>query len=55
VVGHLKTCSIVTLGWIATGRKASDMGLLGALAAIMGIISYTIIMYRYKQRQGLKA
>ena len=39
VVGHLKTCLIVALGWISSGRKASDRGILGILMAIAGIIA----------------
>lgn len=39
VVGHLKTCSIVILGWIASGKSVSDRSLLGILMAIGGIIS----------------
>ena len=40
VVGHLKTCSIVALGWYRDGRTADDRrAILGVLMAIGGIIS----------------
>ena len=39
VVGHLKTCSIVALGWAVSGRKANDKGVYGILMAISGIIA----------------
>jgi solute carrier family 35 protein E3 len=39
VVGHLKTCSIVTLGWIASGRAVGDKSVIGVLIAIGGIIT----------------
>jgi solute carrier family 35 protein E3 len=39
VVGHLKTCSIVALGWAVNGRKANDKGVYGILMAISGIIA----------------
>ena len=39
VVGHAKTCSIVMLGWITSGRKVTDKSLLGVLMAIAGIIA----------------
>jgi solute carrier family 35, member E3 len=42
VVGHLKTCSIVALGWITTGRGASDRGLFGIFMALTGIIMYVM-------------
>lgn len=38
VVGHLKTVSIVTLGWMFSGRGATDKGLLGILMTVGGII-----------------
>jgi solute carrier family 35 protein E3 len=38
VVGHLKTCSIVALGWIMSGRSVGDKSILGVLIAIGGII-----------------
>ena len=39
VVGHVKTVSIVTLGWIVGGNRAADGSVVGFLLAIVGIIS----------------
>lgn len=39
VVGHLKTCSIVALGWITSGRSVGDKSVLGVFIAIGGIIT----------------
>ncbi|CAF9941600.1 hypothetical protein IMSHALPRED_002802 [Imshaugia aleurites] len=39
VVGHVKTVSIVTLGWIAGGNTAADGSVVGFLLAIGGIIA----------------
>ncbi|KAL9615164.1 MAG: hypothetical protein Q9167_000370 [Letrouitia subvulpina] len=39
VVGHLKTCAIVSLGWITSGRSVGDKSIFGILLAIAGIIS----------------
>ncbi|EWC44464.1 hypothetical protein DRE_06732 [Drechslerella stenobrocha 248] len=41
VVGHAKTCSIVILGWMVSGRAVTDKSLLGILMAIGGIITYS--------------
>jgi solute carrier family 35, member E3 len=38
VVGHLKTCSIVALGWMTSGRSGSDKGIFGIFMAITGIV-----------------
>jgi solute carrier family 35, member E3 len=38
VVGHLKTCSIVALGWITSDRGANDHGIFGVFMAITGIV-----------------
>lgn len=37
VVGHIKTCTIVGLGWILSGRPISDNSALGVVVAITGI------------------
>ncbi|PNP38013.1 hypothetical protein TGAMA5MH_10112 [Trichoderma gamsii] len=37
VVGHIKTCTIVGLGWILSGRPISDRSALGVVIAITGI------------------
>ncbi|KAK6347272.1 hypothetical protein TWF696_007344 [Orbilia brochopaga] len=42
VVGHAKTCSIVMLGWMVSGRAVTDKSLLGIFMAIGGIITYSV-------------
>ncbi|KAI4259048.1 MAG: hypothetical protein LQ352_000945 [Teloschistes flavicans] len=42
VVGHLKTCAIVTLGWITSGRSVGDKSIFGILLAIIGIVAYVL-------------
>ena len=39
IVGHIKTCSIVALGWATSGRKANDRSVFGLLLAISGIFA----------------
>jgi len=39
VVGHLKTCSIVALGWVMSGRKANDRGMIGIILVVCGIMA----------------
>lgn len=39
VVGHVKTCCIVGLGWVASGRAVGDGSVLGIFIALGGIIS----------------
>lgn len=48
VVGHVKTVSIVTLGWVVGGNTAADGSVVGFLLAIVGIITYTTIMLKHK-------
>ena len=43
VVGHVKTCSIVALGWAYSGRKATDEGIYGIIMAIAGILAYVAV------------
>ena len=45
IVGHLKTCSIVSLGWIL-GGKMSNLSLGGVIIAVFGIIQYSIVSYK---------
>ena len=33
VVGHMKTCSVVALGWMVSGRSVDDKSILGILTA----------------------
>lgn len=40
VVGHMKTCFIVALGWMVSGRSVGDKSILGILIASSGIIAY---------------
>ncbi|KAI1427067.1 integral membrane protein [Xylaria sp. FL1777] len=47
VVGHLKTCLIVALGWVASGRSVGDKSIFGVFVAVGGIISYSVVMLRY--------
>jgi len=39
VVGHVKTCTIVALGWIVSGRAVGDRSVLGVFVALGGIIA----------------
>ncbi|KAI0390023.1 TPT-domain-containing protein [Xylariaceae sp. FL0594] len=50
VVGHLKTCLIVALGWVTSGRSVGDKSILGVLIAVSGIISYSAVMLRDRDR-----
>jgi solute carrier family 35, member E3 len=43
VVGHVKTCTIVALGWMMSGRAIGDKSILGVFIAIGGIIAYVLI------------
>ncbi|KAJ8120398.1 hypothetical protein ONZ43_g2886 [Nemania bipapillata] len=50
VVGHLKTCLIVALGWVASGRSVGDRSIIGVFVAVGGIISYSVVMLRSAAR-----
>jgi solute carrier family 35 protein E3 len=39
VVGHSKTCLIMTIGWITSGKSLSDGSLVGILLATGGIMA----------------
>lgn len=39
VVGHVKTCSIVALGWMTSGRAVGDKSVIGVFIAIAGIVA----------------
>lgn len=39
VVGHLKTISIVSIGWVVSGRTVADSSLYGILMTIGGILA----------------
>lgn len=38
VAGHVKTCAIVILGWVASGQRVTDRSMVGVLLAIASII-----------------
>lgn len=54
VVGHVKTCTIVALGWMTSGRAIGDKSVVGVFVAIGGIIAYSIVMLKEKARQAAK-
>ena len=45
IVGHMKTCSIVAIGWL-TGGKMNNMSLLGVMIALGGIFTYSAIQQK---------
>ncbi|KAL7266887.1 hypothetical protein RUND412_010546 [Rhizina undulata] len=49
VVGHAKTCSIVMLGWMYSGRSVNDKSLLGIFLAIGGIILYSVVVIKARR------
>ncbi|KAK7924062.1 hypothetical protein PG985_006116 [Apiospora marii] len=55
VVGHLKTCTIVALGWATSGRGVGDMSVIGVMVAVGGIVAYSIVMLQHKANGGGKA
>ncbi|WYZ40076.1 hypothetical protein EsH8_IV_000417 [Colletotrichum jinshuiense] len=54
VVGHLKTCTIVALGWMVSGRAIGDKSVLGVFVAIGGIIGYSVVMLQQQKQQQRK-
>ncbi|KAI0845209.1 TPT-domain-containing protein [Daldinia vernicosa] len=50
VVGHLKTCLIVALGWATSGRSVGDKSVIGVFIAIGGIVTYSVVMLRQATR-----
>ncbi|KAK4238946.1 triose-phosphate transporter family-domain-containing protein [Achaetomium macrosporum] len=52
VVGHVKTCAIVALGWLTSGRRVGDGSLVGVSVAVGGIIAYSVIMLQEKGKQA---
>ncbi|KAI0402601.1 integral membrane protein [Xylaria palmicola] len=50
VVGHLKTCLIVALGWVSSGRSVGDKSIVGVFVAVGGIVSYSVVMLRFTAR-----
>ncbi|KAI0128881.1 solute carrier family 35 member E3 [Xylariales sp. AK1849] len=55
VVGHVKTCTIVALGWATSGRSVGDKSVIGVFVAVGGIIAYSIVMIQNKARGGNKS
>ncbi|KAK8020569.1 Solute carrier family 35 member E3 [Apiospora arundinis] len=55
VVGHLKTCTIVALGWATSGRGVGDKSVIGVLIAVGGIVAYSVVMLQHKAKGGGKA
>jgi solute carrier family 35 protein E3 len=39
VVGHVKTCTIVAIGWMISGRAIGDKSVIGVFVALTGIIA----------------
>ncbi|EPE36188.1 Multidrug resistance efflux transporter EmrE [Glarea lozoyensis ATCC 20868] len=52
VVGHVKTCTIVALGWMMSGRAVGDKSVLGVFVAVGGIITYSVVMLKHKAQGG---
>ncbi|KEZ42903.1 Solute carrier family 35 member E3 [Scedosporium apiospermum] len=52
VVGHLKTCTIVALGWIVSGRSVGDKSIFGVIMAIGGITLYYIVMTKHNRAKA---
>jgi len=52
VVGHVKTCTIVALGWMSSGRTVGDKSIIGIFMALGGIIHYSVVMLRHKAREA---
>ncbi|KND92218.1 Solute carrier family 35 member E3 [Tolypocladium ophioglossoides CBS 100239] len=52
VVGHLKTCTIVAMGWMMSGRAMGDRAVIGVLVAVAGIIAYSIVMLEHNARRS---
>lgn len=55
VVGHVKTCTIIALGWATSGRAIGDKSILGVFIAVGGIIAYSVIMLKEKQKAAKNA
>ena len=51
VVGHVKTCTIVALGWMTSGRGVGDKSVLGVMIAIGGIVGYSVVMLKHNQKK----
>lgn len=52
VIGHVKTCTIVALGWAVGGRAVTDRAVLGVVVAFGGIVAYSVVMLKKKAKEG---
>ncbi|SPO02769.1 related to integral membrane protein [Cephalotrichum gorgonifer] len=52
VVGHLKTCTIVGLGWFVSGRPIGDKSIIGVITAIGGITMYYVVMNKHNKTKA---
>lgn len=43
VVGHFKTCLIITIGWVYSQRPLKDGGMIGIVLAVGGIIAFVTL------------
>ncbi|RSL61239.1 hypothetical protein CEP51_013656 [Fusarium floridanum] len=50
VVAHSKTCIIVALGWMYSGRNVADKCVIGLIMALIGIFAYSAVMLREKAK-----
>lgn len=44
VVGHLKTVSIVGIGWVSSGRGVGDWSAVGVVMTVAGIIGWVVFL-----------
>ncbi|RCI14071.1 hypothetical protein L249_8013 [Ophiocordyceps polyrhachis-furcata BCC 54312] len=51
VVGHVKTCTIVCIGWIVSGRSAGDRALVGVCLALAAIVVWVIPFLKCHMRR----
>ena len=45
VVGHFKTCFIISIGWVHSQRPLKDGSMVGILLAVGGIVAYVPFLY----------
>ncbi|PHH89684.1 hypothetical protein CDD83_5490 [Cordyceps sp. RAO-2017] len=51
VVGHVKTCTIVCIGWVMSGRPVGDRALVGVVVAVAAVVAYSIVMLEHNARK----
>ncbi|KAF4467609.1 triose-phosphate transporter [Fusarium albosuccineum] len=54
VVGHVKTCAIVALGWALSGRSFNIKGAVGVIQALIAAFAYSAFMLKHKGQKGSK-